>query len=102
MLMPKPTIQRTERRSMPGARACTVRLQGVYGTRMETDSLAGRGQPRRFRDAHELHGQVALDGLDLRPLSHVVLPSPLVDGRLGGSQPILPAGTLRRPALSAP
>ena len=56
MLMPKPTIQRTERRSMPGARACTVCLQGVYVTRMETDSVAGRGELQRFGiDLSERH-----------------------------------------------
>ena len=56
MLMPKPTIQRTERRSMPGARACTVCLQGVYVTRMETDSGAGRGELQRFGiDLSERH-----------------------------------------------
>ena len=53
--MPEPPIQRTERRSLP-ERPCIVCLQGVYVTRMETDSIAGSGGLQRFGiDPSERH-----------------------------------------------
>ena len=53
--MPNPPIERTERRSEP-ERVCTVCLQGEYVTRMETDSMAGRGGLQRFGiDPSERH-----------------------------------------------
>ncbi len=43
----QPIVERKERRSLPD-RPCGVCARGVYVTKMETDSYAGRGVLQRF------------------------------------------------------